>query len=180
MIDNILNDHEFNKIMQSNTGCAIIMAGSDSDLPHIEKIIKSLDSWEIPYRTVIKSAHKQDVEETIKGLNKIGGSYALIAVAGGTDALSGQASFHSHAPVISCPPDQEKYYNGINESCLRNPPGSSNAYVARPDNVGKFIAQMYAGLNQRFNELLVKSNEDKIMKLEEKGTIIYGSHRSGN
>eukprot|EP00666_Eupelagonemidae_sp_cell4sb_P017931 gene17931-biopygen4662 len=46
----------------------------------------------------------------------------IIGCAGGTDALSGTASFLSNWPVVSCPPD------GDNESCLRNPPGSSNAY----------------------------------------------------
>lgn len=178
MIDEILNDDEFKAIMQSNTGCAIVMAGSDSDKPHIEKIAKSLEAWEVPYRVVIKSAHKQDVEETISGLNKIGGLYAIIAVAGGVDALSGQASFHALAPVISCPPDQDKYYNNINESCLRNPPGSSNSYIARPDNVGKHVAQMYAGVNPRFRELIESSKIIKITILEESGKKIYHEMRS--
>ncbi len=170
-------DDKFKKIMQSNTGCVVIMAGSDSDLPHINEIAEHLESWKIPYRTIIKSAHKQDVKEPIDELNEIGGLYTIVAVAGGVDALSGSSSFHAHALVISCPPDQSKYYNGINESCLRNPPGSSNAYIARPANVGKAIAQMYAGVNPEFKELLAERNAAKIGELEKKGAEICAAVR---
>lgn len=45
--------------MQANTGCAVVMAGFDSDVEHIEKITKSLDKYEIPHRIRICSAHKQ-------------------------------------------------------------------------------------------------------------------------
>ena len=67
----------------------------------------------------------------------------LIAVAGGTDALSGTLSFHSLHPVVSCPPDPP------NESCLRNPPGSSNATVYSPRNAARFVAQLFAARDPR-------------------------------
>lgn len=93
--------------------------------------------------------------------NEVGGSVAYVAVAGGTDALSGTLSFHALGPVISSPPDAP------NQSCLTNPPGSSNAYIARPANVGKFIAQLYAGVNPKFRELLSTNNKTKIDSLIE-------------
>jgi phosphoribosylaminoimidazole carboxylase PurE protein len=157
-------DEKFQEIMQSNTGCAVIMAGSDSDRKHIEKIVASLKQYEIPHEVRICSAHKQPdtLKEIIGEYNGVGGSYAIIAVAGGTDALSGTASFHAFGPLISCPPDAP------NQSCLTNPPGSSNAYVARANNVGKIVAQIYAGVNPRFRELLDEKNVDKINKLEQK------------
>ena len=155
-------DEKFQEIMKSNTGCAVIMAGSDSDRPHIEKIVKSLKQYEIPHEVRICSAHKQPdtLKDMIDEYNGVGGAYAIIAVAGGTDALSGTASFYAFAPVISCPPDAP------NESCLTNPPGSSNSYVARANNVGKIVAQIYAGANPRFRELLDEQNVAKINKLE--------------
>lgn len=161
-MENIVDD-EFRKIMQSNTGCAVVMAGSDSDEDHISAIAKSLEKFEIPYRVRICSAHKQPVRlmELITAHNEIGGSVTYVAVAGGTDALSGTASYHTMGPVVSCPPDAP------NQSCLTNPPGSSNAYVAKAGNVGKFIAQIYAGVNPRFRELLEKGNGMKISHLEE-------------
>jgi 5-(carboxyamino)imidazole ribonucleotide mutase len=154
-------DKKFVQKMQSNTGCAVIMAGSDSDGEHIEKIIDSLSKYNIPLNVRICSAHKQpdQLMEMIKAYNDIGGLVAFIAVAGGTDALSGTLSYHALGPVISCPPDAP------NNSCLTNPPGSSNAYIARVANVGKFIAQMYAGVNPEFKRILEEENAKKIDSL---------------
>ena len=156
-------DEAFKKIMKSNTGCAVIMAGSGSDEAHIEKIVASLKQYEIPHEVRICSAHKQPdkLKEIIDEYNDVGGSYVIIAVASGTDALSGTASFHAFAPVISCPPDAQ------NESCVNNPPGSPNAYVPKPSNVGKIVAQMYAAVNQRFMQLLQEKNQAKLDRLNE-------------
>lgn len=155
-------DEKFKEIMQSNNGCAVIMAGSDSDEPHIKKIVESLNKYEIPYSIRICSAHKQPEKlmAMIREYNNVGGSAAFIAVAGGTDALSGILSFHANGQVISSPPDAP------NQTCLTNPPGSSNAYIAKASNVGKLVAQMYAGVNPKFRELLEKFNVEKIGKLE--------------
>ena len=141
LLNSIMIDDDFMQTMRSNTGCAIIMAGSDSDKNHIEKITDSLNKYEIPHRVRICSAHKQPEElmGIIREYNEVGGLVAYIAVAGGIDALSGTLSYHALGPVISSPPD------GLNESCLRNPPRSSNSYIPKPSNVGRFIAQMYAG-----------------------------------
>jgi len=170
---NFMIPEEFRSAMQSNRGCAVIMAGSDSDKPHIDEVVQSLKKYGIPYDIRICSAHKQPdrLMGMIREYNEIGGMVAYVAVAGGTDALSGTLSFHALGPVISSPPD------GPNESCLRNPPGSSNAYIARPANVGRFIAQMYAGVNPGLKELLEKENAIKISSLEQadaKCQKIYG------
>lgn len=163
MLDVKLIDKEFKEIMKSNKGCAVIMAGSGSDKDHIMEIAESLDKYKVPYTTRICSAHKQPdtLMEIIEELNYVKGSVTYIAVAGGTDALSGTLSFHTLGPVISCPPDVP------NQSCLTNPPGSSNLYIARARNVGKAVAQIYAGVNPKFRELLEKENRKKIESLQE-------------
>ena len=161
-------DEKFQEVMQSGSGCAVIMAGSGSDdkpkgekPSHIEQIAEGLEKWGIPYQVRICSAHKQPdtLMEVINEYNAVGGSVAYVAVAGGTDALSGTLSFHALGPVISCPPDAP------NQSCVTNPPGSSNAYIARPGNVGKFIAQIYAGVNEDIKNRLVAANAKKIGSL---------------
>lgn len=163
-------DDKFKKVMRSNTGCAVIMAGSDSDdkpkgdkPSHMEQIALSLENYGIPYIVRISSAHKEPGKTSliVDELNEIGGLATIVAVAGGTDALSGTASFHSYHPVVSCPPDAP------NESCLNNPPGSSNSYIPNPKNVGKHIAQMYAGVNPKFKEALEREIGMKIRSLEE-------------
>ena len=154
-------DEKFAEIMRGNTGCAVVMAGSGSDEAHIEKIVGSLKKYEVPHQVRIASAHKQadGLMSLIGDYNGVGGSAAYVAVAGGTDALSGTLSYHINGPVISCPPD------GRNESCLSNPPGSSNAYIERPANVGRFVAQIYRGFNTRFAELIDAENREKIASL---------------
>ncbi|KAF4722056.1 hypothetical protein FOZ63_019663, partial [Perkinsus olseni] len=119
--------------------CAAVFAGSDSDMPHIEKCQKELAKYGVPSHYRICSAHKQPtrLEAALQMYNKSIEPMAIIASAGGTDALSGTASFLSVWPVVSCPPDPH------NPSCIGNPPLSSNVYVQRPGNAARFIAQMF-------------------------------------
>lgn len=140
----------------------VIMAGSDSDMPHIEKIRGAVNKFGIVSQVRICSAHKQASElvEILKEYNKCKFPLLIVGVAGGTDALSGTASFHSVFPVVSCPPD------GMNETCLTNPPGSSNAFIKRPDNIAKFAAQMFSCHDITLKEKIVSMNEEKINKLE--------------
>merc|ERR1712157_672643 len=121
-------------------GFVLIAAGSDSDMPHLETLKKELAKFKIPAQIRICSAHKQPgrLERLIGEFNKSTEPIMMVGCAGGTDALSGTASYSATFPVVSCPPD------GMNDTCLTNPPGSSNAYVLKPANVAKFAAQMFS------------------------------------
>lgn len=142
--------------------CAMIFAGSDSDLGHMEKIATNLAGWGVPSKKRVCSAHKQPtrLEDVLQYYNASIEPLVIIGCAGGTDALSGTASWSSMWPVVSCPPD------GENESCLRNPPGSSNAYCRRPDNVAKFAAQALSHANPKIRATLAKKTADKVKTLE--------------
>lgn len=152
----------FRRYVESNKGCAVILAGSGSDKPHIEEIVASLTDYQIPHQVRIVSAHKQPEElmEIVREYDSWQGPLAYIAVAGGTDALSGMVSYHSSRPTISCPPDHP------NMSCLTNPPGSSNMYIGNPANVGKAVAQLFAHLNPEYRLVLEKKRVGKIAKLQ--------------
>jgi 5-(carboxyamino)imidazole ribonucleotide mutase len=156
-------DARFKKTVKAKTGCAVILAGSDSDRSHIETIVKALKKYAIPHRVHICSAHKQPdrLMEIVEAYNALEGSVAFVAVAGGTDALSGTLSWHAIGPVISCPPDAP------NESCLTNPPGSSNAVIEHSSNAARFIAQLYAGVNPTFRERLEKEMARKLAGLRQ-------------
>ena len=151
-------DARFKKIIRANTGCAVILAGSDSDRPHVQRVVRALKKYAIPHRIHICSAHKQPgrLVDIVEAYNALSGSVAFVAIAGGTDALSGMLSWQALGPVISCPPDAP------NESCLTNPPGSSNAVVEQPENVARFIAQLYAGVNPKFKEGLERERAKKL------------------
>jgi 5-(carboxyamino)imidazole ribonucleotide mutase len=156
-------EENFRKRIKSKKGCAVIMAGSESDREHIKKVAASLEKYDIPFQVRICSAHKQPehLMEIIKEYNEEEGLIAFVAIAGGTDALSGTLSFHTMAPVISCPPDN------LSDSVLHNPSGSSNAYIPKTENVGRFIAQLFAGVNPRYRKILIKEINNKIKSLEE-------------
>ncbi|CEL97958.1 unnamed protein product [Vitrella brassicaformis CCMP3155] len=144
-------------------GCCVgIFAGSDSDMPHLQKIQDNLTKFGVPSHIRICSAHKQPskLEQALEYYNRSIEPMLIVGCAGGTDALSGTASYHSVFPVVSCPPD------GWNESCLKNPPGSSNAYCLRPDNVAKFAAQTFSFINDEIRSTLQKGIAEKIVKLE--------------
>lgn len=155
--------HQLQKSGMIDGGLAVIMAGSDSDMPHIEKIVSALESYGIKPVVRICSAHKQPAmcEAIVKGYNDSIEPIVFVTVAGGTDALSGVVSFHSVHPVLSCPPDAGKY-----ESCVLNPPGSSNSLILRPKNVARHVAQILGHQNTSLREMLLAMNASKIAKLE--------------
>merc|ERR1739843_72768 len=86
------------------------------------------------------------------------GPVMMVGCAGGTDALSGTASYLANFPVVSCPP------GGMNNTCLTNPPGSSNAFIVKP---AKFAAQLFAQQSADVNAALEASIAEKITKLEQ-------------
>lgn len=147
--------------------CTMIFAGSDSDLGHMEKIASNLAGWGVPSQKRVCSAHKQAarLEEVLEYYNKSIEPLVIIGCAGGTDALSGTASWSSLWPVVSCPPEGSKGEG--NDTCLRNPPGSSNAYCRRPDNVAKFAAQALSHSNPKIRATLEKKTAAKVKTLED-------------
>ena len=141
--------------------CAVLMADSDSDMPHLEKIQSTLNKWGVPSHVRICSAHDQPTKltATLQYYNQSIQPLVIVACARGTDALSGAASCHSLFPVVSCPAD------GWNESCLKNPSGCSNAVILRPENVSKFVCQAFSHVNPMYREMLLASFQEKVHKL---------------
>merc|ERR1711977_587434 len=135
----------------------------DSDMPHLENIAKELAKFKIPSQIRICSAHKQPgrLQAVLAHYDKSAEPMLIVGCAGGTDALSGTASYLSRHPVVSCPPD------GMNQTCLTNPPGSSNAFIVKPNNVAKFAAQMFAMRCPEVKAALEASIKEKITKLEQ-------------
>merc|ERR1719453_1414130 len=149
---------------------AVIAAGSDSDMPHLETLKKELAKFQIDAEIRICSAHKQParLQQVISEYNKSTRPVMLVGCAGGTDALSGTASYLAKFPVVSCPPD------GMNNTCLTNPPGSSNAFIVKPANIAKFAAQAFARKKKDINDALEASIAEKITKLEKADAHLTG------
>merc|ERR1712228_1028147 len=129
---------------------------------HLESLEKELAKFKIRYDISICSAHKQPgrLEKLMAECSKFTEPIMLVGCAGGTDALSGTASYLANFPVVSCPPD------GMNDTCLTNPPGSSNACIIKPANVAKFAAQMFSRSCGQIAEALQSNIAEKVTKLE--------------
>lgn len=164
-----MSQTDFQEHLRSNSGCSVIVAGSDSDRSHVDELVSALGKYEIPCEVRICSAHKSP-ERLLEIIAEYEDQGALVwvAVAGGTDALSGTLAFHADRPVVSCPPD------GLNQSCLTNPPGSSNATILKPANAARFVAQVFSAVNPRMKELLDRSRKQKIRRLEAGDAEIRG------
>ncbi|HLC54224.1 MAG TPA: AIR carboxylase family protein [Candidatus Nanoarchaeia archaeon] len=156
---------------------AVIIAGSGSDEGHLDDLVNALNKYGVPYDVRICSAHKQpeDCIHLMNDLNAEESRLVVIAVAGGTDALSGMLAWGLYHPVISCPPDGFE-----NRSPLHNPPGSSNATIYHPENAARFVAQCYASDNSDIRTRFRKIKEKKCEGLrasDEAMRARYGSPR---
>ena len=82
---------------------AVIM-GSDSDLPIVEKGIKVLQDYEIPFEVHVYSAHRtpEECAAFVKGAAKDGFG-VIIAAAGMAAHLAGAIAANTHLPVIGIP-----------------------------------------------------------------------------
>lgn len=155
---------------KENNGGVVILAGSDSDRTHIARLVKEVRKYGIPIVARIASAHKQpdtlaEIVQKYDGQTDV--PLVYIAVAGGVDTLSGTVSFQSYRPVISCPPEGSQTLPRINQSCLENPTGSSNACVMLPANAARFVAQIFANYDGRVRAAIRKESRDKVGRLEQ-------------
>lgn len=82
---------------------AVIM-GSDSDWGVVQKAVKVLKSYEIPYEVHVMSAHRTPVQASEFAANaKANGFGVIIAAAGMAAHLAGVLAAHTTIPVIGIP-----------------------------------------------------------------------------
>jgi phosphoribosylaminoimidazole carboxylase PurE protein len=116
---------------------ALIIAGSESDRPHIDKIVDGLNKHQIPATVVIASAHKQPkvVMDLIDQYNESIEPLVCITIAGRSNALSGVVASNLRWPVIACPPfkDYSDYLTNIHSS-LQMPSNTPAMTVVDPGN----------------------------------------------
>ena len=89
--------------MDGNPRVAILM-GSDSDLPVVEKTVKMLERFHVPFELRVMSAQRspEAVEEFSQGAEERGVE-VIIAAAGGAAHLAGVLASRTVLPVIGLP-----------------------------------------------------------------------------
>ena len=110
---------------------AIIM-GSDSDLPVVERAIKTLDEYGVPYEVHVYSAHRtpDEARSFAQGARKAGFG-ALIAAAGMAAHLAGAIAANTTLPVVGIPVKSANF-DGLDAllSTVQMPSGIPVATVA--------------------------------------------------
>lgn len=122
-----------------------ILLGSDSDLPHAEKIAEWLKKFEIPYEIKTISAHKvpEMLVEYIRQKNSER-EVIYVTIAGRSNGLSGVTAGSSIHPVIACPPFKDKDDYAINiHSTLQMPSDTPVLTILEPQNVALSIARIF-------------------------------------
>lgn len=110
-----------------------IIMGSVSDLPVVEKAIKTLGEFGVPCETHVFSAHRTPEEARDFALNaRKNGFGAIIAAAGMAAHLAGSLAANTTLPVIGIPMKSTTFTNGIDAllSTVQMPSGIPVAAVA--------------------------------------------------
>ena len=111
---------------------AIVM-GSASDLPVVEKAIKTLQEFDVPHEVHVYSAHRTPEEAHAFSANaRKNGFGAIIAAAGMAAHLAGSVAANTTLPVIGIPMKSTTFSNGLDAllSTVQMPSGIPVATVA--------------------------------------------------
>lgn len=111
---------------------AVIM-GSDSDLPVVQKAIKTLQEFGVPHEVHVYSAHRTPDEARSFAVSaREMGFGVIIAAAGMAAHLAGALAANTTLPVIGIPMKSNIFQNGIDAllSTVQMPSGIPVAAVA--------------------------------------------------
>lgn len=140
---------------------AVIM-GSASDLPVVEKAIKTLQEFGVPHEVHIFSAHRTPQEAHDFSANaRENGFGVIIAAAGMAAHLAGSLAANTTLPVIGIPMKSSTFSNGIDAllSTVQMPSGIPVATVAVDGAVNAALLSM---------EILAVSDDALAAKLAQK------------
>lgn len=125
----------------------VIIAGSTSDMDHVEKIKNFINEENIYCECHYKSAHKntREVLEIIDSCNSATNKRIIfVTVAGRSNALSGVVASNTRYPVIACPPFKDKMdmFTNIN-STLQCPGKVPVLACLEPGNVAICVRNIF-------------------------------------
>jgi phosphoribosylaminoimidazole carboxylase PurE protein len=139
-----------------------LMMGSKNDMPIVDETVKVLTDFGVGHEVKVLSAHRTPKQTAEYAENLAGrGVKVVICAAGGSAALSGVVSAHTHLPVIGIPLDSMGF-NGLDAllSTIQMPPGVPVAGVG----IGKPGAKNAALVAIR---ILALSDKGLLKKLED-------------
>ncbi len=164
----------------------LIVMGSDSDIPVMEKAAKVLEDFAVPFEMRISSAHRcPERTATLAAEAEGRGIRVIIAGAGMAAHLAGVMAAGTILPVIGVPIGGGAL-NGVDAlySTVQMPGGIPVATVAigkaGAKNAGILAVQMLALSDERLAERLREYREKMEREVEEKDRILHDARRTGS
>ena len=154
---------------------AIIM-GSDSDLPIVEKAMKMLERFDVPYEAHVYSAHRtpEQAREFALGARE-NGFGAIIAAAGMAAHLAGAFAANTTLPVIGIPVASGAL-NGVDAlySTVQMPTGIPVATVAvnGAANAALLCVEMFAISDEALAAKLADYRKEDTQKTLDKNSAV--------
>lgn len=132
-----------------NEPFVIILMGSPSDQPHVDKIVATLQTFGVASEQRIASAHKtpRRLLDALADYERDPRPKVYITVAGRSNALSGMVDANVTNPVIACPPYSASFNGADIYSSLRMPSGVAPLVVLEPTNAALAAVKMLALVN---------------------------------
>ncbi len=143
-----------------------IILGSDSDYPYMEKGVKLLKEFDIPFEMEVSSAHRTP-ERTVEIVKRFEeqGARVIIAAAGGAAHLPGVVAAHTVLPVLGVPITSA--LSGIDSlySIVQMPGGIPVATFGIGNSGGMnsilFAIQILANNDEAIKEKIIKFREEQ-------------------
>ncbi len=159
-----------------------IVMGSDSDLPVVEKGIKVLESFGIPYEVHVFSAHRTPVEARDFAVNAAENGFGVIIAAAGMAAhLAGALAANTILPVIGIP-IKSAAFGGLDAllSTVQMPSGIPVATVAVDGaaNAAYLAAQIIATNDKKLAEKLLRARAENAENVLKKNSAIQEKYNS--
>ena len=158
-----------------------VIMGSDSDLPIVEKAIKTLQKYEVPFEVHVYSAHRTPEESKEFSQNAIKNGFgAIIAAAGKAAHLAGAIAANTTLPVIGIP-IKSSTLDGLDAllSTVQMPSGMPVATVAidGAENAALLAIQILAVNDEELSAKLIKAREENMKAVLEKNEKIYNQYK---
>ena len=151
-----------------------IVAGSDSDLPHLEDAVEFLEEMGIDYELQVMSAHRSPEKVSAFAEEAEGrGLEVILAAAGGAAHLAGVVAAHTRLPVIGIPISTDRM-GGLDSlfSTVQMPGGVPVASVglgsSGGENAAVFAARILALKDEDLRERLEEFYENMEDEVEQK------------
>ena len=158
-----------------------VIMGSDSDLPIVEKAIKTLQKYEVPFEVHVYSAHRTPEESKEFSQNAIKNGFgAIIAAAGKAAHLAGAIAANTTLPVIGIP-IKSSTLDGLDAllSTVQMPSGMPVATVAidGAENAALLAIQILAVNDEELSQKLIEAREQNKKAVLEKNEKIYSQYK---